>query len=138
MTAKAKNLNALASGMLGEVQTDGTNNAISSETENDLQAFRERQRTTEELIKEFGLELTDEQRKALVYRRARMTGRQPGTKNGQRKPAGHRATFIVSKEIVRKMKYIALVEEKTFTAVVSEILLKGIAEFEASHGTINI
>ncbi len=134
MKATNKDLNALTDGILGVVQP-GANNA-SPEAENDLQAFRERQETTDDLIER--MNLPDKELEALLQKRAQLFGRKRGTKNGQGKPAGNRATFIVSKEIVRKLKYIALVQDRTYTAVVSDFLLKGISDYETAHGAINI
>ena len=70
------------------------------------------------------------------------TPRQTTTTNnqegGNKKSAETRATFVVDPEQIRKIKYIALAEEKLHKVVISEALGAYIAQWEATNGTINL
>lgn len=52
------------------------------------------------------------------------------------KPREHRATFIVSEEIVQKLKYISLMDCRLLKDVVTEALTEAIAKWEEENGTI--
>lgn len=49
-----------------------------------------------------------------------------------------RATFIVSPDDVRKLKYISLMQQRLLKEVVGDALAKFIAEWEASNGRIRL
>ena len=70
-------------------------------------------------------------------RRAK-TGRPKGRKNGNPKPREERATFIVDKDLTRKLKYIALMETKLYKNVISEALSRYIERWESENGVINL
>lgn len=50
----------------------------------------------------------------------------------------HRATFIVSKEIIQKLKYISLVDTRTYKETVAEALQGYISKWEKKNGIINL
>ena len=52
------------------------------------------------------------------------------------KPKEHRATFLVSEEIVQKLKYISLMDCRLLKDVVTEALTEAIAKWESENGTI--
>ncbi len=54
-----------------------------------------------------------------------------GTKEGET-----RATFIVSKEQVRKMKYIAMMSDRKITDELADALETHIVKWEKTHGKI--
>ena len=51
--------------------------------------------------------------------RKEKTGRPKGRKNGETTPKEDRATFIVSKDITRKLKYIALFETRLYKDLIT-------------------
>ena len=68
--------------------------------------------------------------------RKRGLGRPRGGKPA--KPREHRATFIVSKEIIQKLKYISLVDTRTYKETVAEALQGYISKWEKKNGIINL
>lgn len=88
-----------------------------------------------ELIQELGIspELEEKLNRARLIKRGRPKGRKNGNPNRQ-----NRATFIVDRDVTRKLKYIALMETRTYTDVVSEALLGYIDRWESEHGEINL
>lgn len=90
----------------------------------------------EELAKLMGIspEMTE---RLNEYRKAN-TGRPKGRRNGNPKPRGDRATFIVDKSVTRKLKYISLMETKLYKDVVAEALQEYINKWESVNGEINI
>lgn len=54
------------------------------------------------------------------------------------KPREHRATFIVPKEIIRKLKYISLADTRTYKDTVGEALQGYIDKWEKKNGIINL
>lgn len=70
-----------------------------------------------------------------TVRRANV-GRIAGNKTA--KPKEHRATFLVSEEIVQKLKYISLMDCRLLKDVVTEALTEAIAKWEEENGTIVI
>lgn len=89
-----------------------------------------------ELVKELGISPEMEEQLNEV-RRAR-TGRPRGRKNGNPKPKEERATFIVDRDITRKLKYIALMETKLYKNVISDALSGYIEKWESVNGSINL
>lgn len=68
--------------------------------------------------------------------RKRGLGRPRG--NNPAKPREHRATFIVPKEIIRKLKYISLADTRTYKETVGEALQGYIVQWEKKNGIINL
>lgn len=68
--------------------------------------------------------------------RKRGLGRPRG--NNPAKPREHRATFIVPKEIIRKLKYISLADTRTYKETVGEALQGYIDQWEKKNGIINL
>lgn len=89
-----------------------------------------------DLIQELGI--TPEMEEQLNEVRRARTGRPRGRKNGNPKPREERATFIVDKDLTRKLKYIALMETKLYKDVISEALSSYIERWEGENGTINL
>ena len=89
-----------------------------------------------DLIQELGI--TPEMEEQLNEVRRARTGRPRGRKNGNPKPREERATFIVDKDLTRKLKYIALMETKLYKDVISEALSSYIERWKGENGTINL
>lgn len=68
--------------------------------------------------------------------RKRGLGRPKGGKPA--KPREHRATFIVPKSIIQKLKYISLVDTRTYKETVREALQGYIDQWEKKNGIINL
>lgn len=70
----------------------------------------------------------------LEERRKENAGRPTGgRKNSEPKD---RATFVVSKEITRKLKYIAIMDTKLYQEVIAEALTSYIDQWEEENGTV--
>lgn len=81
------------------------------------------------------LALNPEQAAKLQELRTRKRGR---PRDGQHRPPVERATFLVSRDITRKLKYIALADTKLYKTVVCEALTSYIDTWESENGTITI
>ena len=92
-------------------------------------------RVPSELVQELGIspEMEEKLNEARLSKRGRPKGRKNGNPDRQ-----NRATFIVDKDVTRKLKYIALMETRTYTAVVSEALQEYIDRWEKKNGEINL
>ena len=64
-------------------------------------------------------------------------GRPKGRGNGNPNRE-NRATFIVDRDVTRKLKYIALMETQTYKTIVSEALQSYIDKWEKKNGIINL
>ncbi len=93
-------------------------------------------RVASEVVKELGI--SPEMEEQLNEIRRAKTGRPRGRKNGNPKPREERATFIVDKDLTRKLKYIALMETKLYKNVISEALSSYIERWESENGVINL
>ena len=100
----------------------------------------ERGELPQETIEE--LHVSDELREALNRERTKDTGR---PKNGERtsmergaKQGETRATFIVNKTNLQKVKYISLIDTRQIKDVVGEALSDYIAKWEEENGTITL
>lgn len=93
-------------------------------------------RVASEVVKELGI--SPEMEEQLNEIRRAKTGRPKGRKNGNPKPREERATFIVDKDLTRKLKYIALMETKLYKNVISEALSSYIERWESENGVINL
>lgn len=93
-------------------------------------------RVASEVVKELGI--SPEMEEQLNEVRRAKTGRPKGRKNGNPKPREERATFIVDKDLTRKLKYIALMETKLYKNVISEALSSYIERWESENGVINL
>lgn len=93
-------------------------------------------RVPTELVQELGI--SPEMEEQLNEVRRAKVGRPKGRKNGNPNPRGDRATFVVDKEITRKLKYIALMETKLYKDIVSEALSSYIERWESENGVINL
>lgn len=87
-------------------------------------------------------EISPQMVEALNERRTQNVGR---PKNAERRPQEEglrygdtRATFIVKKDIVRKLKYISLKDTKTQKELIGGILSDYVAKWEKQNGIINI
>lgn len=104
-------------------------NGIVNETPQEKNTHRDIAPSTVEAL-DISPELVD---KLNEVRRAK-SGRPVGSYSA--KPREHRATFIVSEEIVQKLKYISLMDCRLLKDVVSEALTEAIAKWENENGTI--
>lgn len=125
---------ALINGMLGGKPEEPTTSTEKKqpETRTDL---------PEITIEELGL--SSDLVEALNQERRKNAGRKP--KSDLRSPKEYgcqvgdtRATFILKKELVTKLKYISVVETRTLKSMLSEILGNFVAEWERENGTINL
>ena len=105
------------------------------------QPREEREASTENnlpsgLVEELGI--SPEMEEQLNELRRERTGRPKGRGNGNPTPRENRATFIIDRDITRKLKYIALMETRLYKNVVSEALLSYIERWEEENGTIKL
>lgn len=82
-------------------------------------------------------EVTDEMKDSLEAKRRQNVGRPRKGENGS-KTNEVRATFIVDPEVVRKLKYISLVESNLLKEVIAEALIEYIEEWENENGKIRL
>lgn len=79
----------------------------------------------------------DLEEKLNAVRRARV-GRPRKYSDNERREREFRATFVVSREIVRKVKYISLMDSKLLKDVIAEALTSYIEKWEDENGKINL
>lgn len=77
------------------------------------------------------------QEKLNKVRRAKV-GRPKKYDEAERRERENRATFIVSKELVRKVKYISLKDSRLVKDIVADALSEYITEWETKNGVINL
>lgn len=82
-------------------------------------------------------EVTDEMKDSLEAKRRQKVGRPRKGESGS-KTNEVRATFIVDPEVVRKLKYISLVESNLLKDVISEALTSFIESWESENGKIRL
>lgn len=82
-------------------------------------------------------EVTDEMKDSLEAKRRQKVGRPRKGESGS-KTNEVRATFIVDPEVVRKLKYISLVESNLLKDVISEALNSYIESWEEENGKIRL
>lgn len=93
-------------------------------------------RVASEVVTELGI--SPEMEEQLNEVRRAKTGRPRGRRNGNPKPREERATFIVDKDLIRKLKYIALMETKLYKNVIGEALSSYIERWESENGQITL
>ena len=82
-------------------------------------------------------EVTEEMKENLETKRYRNVGRpKKGTTISKKEET--RATFIVDPELIRKLKYISLVESSLLKDIISEALTGYINEWEEENGKIKL
>lgn len=111
-----KNLASLMNGIMGE--TKPTEPAI-------------------EQSESTAVEVTEEMKANLEANRRRNVGRPRKGESGS-KTNEVRATFIVDPELIRKVKYISLVESSLLKDVISEALTTYIEAWESENGKIRL
>lgn len=79
----------------------------------------------------------DLEEKLNKVRRAKV-GRPRKYSESEARERGFRATFIVEKDTIRKIKYISLMDSKLLKDVIAEALTSYIEEWESSNGVINL
>ncbi len=84
------------------------------------------------------LHVSDELVEKLNKVRKAKVGRPRKYDEAERREREFRATFVVSRELVRKVKYISLMDSRLLKDVIAEALSKYIAEWETSNGIINL
>lgn len=82
-------------------------------------------------------EVTEEMKENLELTRRRNVGRPRKGESGT-KTEETRATFIVDPELIRKIKYISLVESTLLKDVISDALTSYIEKWEAENGKIRL
>lgn len=82
-------------------------------------------------------EVTEEMKDSLEAKRRQNVGRPRKGESGS-KTNEVRATFIVDPEVVRKLKYISLVESNLLKDVISEALTSFIDSWEEKNGKIRL
>lgn len=80
---------------------------------------------------------SDLEEKLNQVRRAKV-GRPRKYDEAERRERENRATFIVSKELVRKVKYISLKDSRLVKDIVADALSEYITEWETKNGVINL
>lgn len=80
---------------------------------------------------------SDLEEKLNKVRRAKV-GRPKKYDEAERRERENRATFIVSKELVRKVKYISLMDSRLVKDVIADALNGYITEWETKNGVINL
>lgn len=83
-------------------------------------------------------EVTDEMKESLEAKRRRNVGRPRKGESGSTKTSEVRATFIVNPELIRKIKYISLVENNLLKDIIGEALTSYIAFWESENGKIRL
>jgi hypothetical protein len=113
-----RDLASLMSGIIGEKSSAETSKVENNETQ-------------------LATEVTDEMKENLEARRKRNVGRprkgEPGSKSNE-----VRATFIVDPDLVRKVKYISLVESNLLKDVINSALQEYINAWESANGKIRL
>ena len=84
-----------------------------------------------------GSEVTDEMKESLETKRRRNVGRPRKDESGS-KANEVRATFIVDSELIRKVKYISLMECSLLKDVISEALTSFIEAWETENCKIRL
>lgn len=118
-----KNLASLMNGIMGEPkpQDTTTNENPVVESVNDIHSS----------------EVTEEMKENLEAKRYSNVGRpKKGTSNVKKEET--RATFIVDPELIRKLKYISLVESSLLKDIISEALTSYINAWEEENGKIRL
>ena len=120
--ANKKSLERLVGGIIGEPQPMETRETLSNEAQ-------------ESIV------VSDELKEALNRERTKNVGRpKKGVYSPERgtKEDETRATFIVNKKNLRKVKYISLMETRQIKDVIGEALSDHIEKWEQENGIINL
>ena len=120
--ANKKSLERLVGGIIGEPQPMETRETLSNEAQ-------------ESIV------VSDERKEALNRERTKNVGRpKKGVYSPERgtKEDETRATFIVNKKNLRKVKYISLMETRQIKDVIGEALSDYIEKWEQENGIINL
>lgn len=118
-----KNLASLMNGIMGEPKAQETTAGEST--------------VIEPATDEISSEVTEEMKENLEAKRYSKVGR-PRKGSATAKKEETRATFIVDPELIRKLKYISLVESSLLKDIISEALTSYINEWEAENGKIRL
>lgn len=105
---------------------------------------REEERTTaedkaplsKEKVEKYGI--TPEMEEKLNALRTEGTGRPRKGESRKKKPYEGRATFVVDLRLIRKLKYISLMDSKLLKDIQEEALSDYIEKWEAKNGKINL
>ncbi len=82
------------------------------------------------------LEVPPELEEKLNEVRKKNVGRPPKSLGGKPKPLEFRATFVVNPDLVRKLKYISIVETKLYKETITEALTLYIKNWERKNGEL--
>lgn len=83
------------------------------------------------------LHITPELEEKLNKVRRAKVGR-PAKTDNKRRQRENRATFVVDRNIIRKLKYISLADSRLLKDIVSAALSEYIAQWETANGVINL
>lgn len=84
------------------------------------------------------LEITPEMEEALNAARKRKVGRPRKDAAERKNPNEGRATFVVDNRLIRKIKYISLVEARLLKDIISEALSDYISKWEGENEPIKL
>lgn len=119
-----KNLASLMNGIMGEPKPQEAN-------------ITETHGAIEQSYDESTSDVTEDMKESLEAKRYRNVGRpKKGTASSKKEET--RATFIVNPELIRKLKYISLVESSLLKDVIAEALTGYIEEWENENGKIRL
>lgn len=118
-----KNLASLMNGIMGDPKPQGPTVSDTA--------------TNEQASETYSSEVTEEMKENLEAKRYSNVGRpKKGMTNTKKEET--RATFIVDPELIRKLKYISLVESSLLKDIVSEALINYIHAWEVENGKIRL
>ena len=121
--------------LIGAIKETPTQEQPQEEVKASTGLSEDRQPLPSELVQELGIspEMEEKLNEVRLSKRGRPKGRGNGHPNRE-----NRATFIVDKDVTRKLKYIALMETQTYKTIVGEALQAYIDRWESENGTINL
>ena len=143
MALKKNRMASLISGIIDKPEERKTSETIATMTADPTptaptpEALPEDEtRVSPDLCRELGI--APEVEEQLNEIRRRKVGRPNGRKNGNPTPRENRATFVISRDLTLKLKYVSLMERRLYKDVVSEALSAYVEEWEKKHGAINL
>ena len=125
-----KNLASLMSGIMGDAPVEKSDSKVTEDTSTDS-------KQAEGKTMDEAQPVTKEMEDSLAAKRRRNVGR-PRKDETREKTEEVRATFIVDPGLVRKMKYISLVEGNLLKDVIGEALRQYIDSWESENGIIRL
>lgn len=109
---------------------------VGNKTPDPVETSTENGDVSPELVE--SLEITPEMEEALNEVRKRKVGRPRKDAAERKKPNEGRATFVVDNRLIRKVKYISLVEARLLKDIISEALSDYISKWENENEPIKL